>query len=161
MNGKSRLFSHTLMAVFVSGSLLVAYSPSIAQSLPIHLQQGGGVSLGWIWLVVICTSIWVLVDASNIGARKGLIKGVADMGPFAWFVCSLLLWIIAFPMYLAKRGAIKAAAQSSSAPAAQRASMPPPVTEPTNLKNCPFCAEPIRAEAIKCKHCSSDLSAKA
>ena len=24
-------------------------------------------------------------------------------------------------------------------------------------KSCPFCAEPIRAEAIKCKHCGSEL----
>jgi energy-coupling factor transporter transmembrane protein EcfT len=28
-------------------------------------------------------------------------------------------------------------------------------------KKCPFCAEPIRAEAVKCKHCGSDLASSA
>ena len=29
--------------------------------------------------------------------------------------------------------------------------------DPADLRDCPFCAEPIRVAAIKCKHCGSDL----
>jgi hypothetical protein len=65
-------------------------------------------------LVVIGTSIWVAIDASHIGARKGLIKGSGNMGPVGWFVCCLLIWIIGFPVYLAKRSEIKAAAAASN-----------------------------------------------
>lgn len=69
-----------------------------------------------IWLVIIGTSIWVAIDASNIGARRGLIKGLGNMGPAGWFFSCLLLWIIGFPVYLAKRSAIKAAAVGSNVP---------------------------------------------
>jgi hypothetical protein len=31
--------------------------------------------------------------------------------------------------------------------------------EDEGMRACPYCAEPIRIQAIKCKHCSSDLSA--
>jgi hypothetical protein len=56
-----------------------------------------------IWIVVIASSIWVLVDARSIGVQKGQIRGIANMGPVGWFFFCMLLWIIGFPMYLAKR----------------------------------------------------------
>jgi hypothetical protein len=55
-----------------------------------------------IW-IVIGTSIWVLLDARAIGIKRGQIKGLANMGPVGWFLASLGMWIIAFPLYLAKR----------------------------------------------------------
>lgn len=30
---------------------------------------------------------------------------------------------------------------------------------PAGLKRCPYCAEDVKVEAIKCKHCGSDLTA--
>lgn len=62
---------------------------------------------GIIVLIVLGTSIWVLVDAKSIGVKKGQIKGMGNMGPWAWFFVCLLLWIIGFPFYLAKRGEFK------------------------------------------------------
>lgn len=56
------------------------------------------------FIVVLGTSIWVLVDTKAIGVKKGQLKGVADLGPWGWFFVCLLLWIIGFPFYLAKRG---------------------------------------------------------
>jgi len=47
-------------------------------------------------IIVIGTSIWVLVDASQRRLGKG-------ESAIVWFISCLLLWIIAFPWYLGKR----------------------------------------------------------
>ena len=60
-----------------------------------------------IFLVIIASSIWVLVDAKTIGVRKGQIKGMGNLGPWGWFFVCLFLWLIGFPFYLAKRGEFK------------------------------------------------------
>ena len=62
------------------------------------------------WLIIIMSSIWVFFDSKEIGAKKGLITGFANMGPVGWFFSCLFLWLIGFPMYLATRSRIKAAA---------------------------------------------------
>lgn len=69
-------------------------------------------------IVVVITSFWVLIDAKSIGVRKGLISGMGNMGPWTWFIGCLGLWILAFPLYLAKRGAFKQALAQTAQPSA-------------------------------------------
>lgn len=56
-----------------------------------------------VYVTVIVSSIWVFLDAKKIGVRKGQVSGICNMGPGAWFLTNLFLWIIAFPAYLVKR----------------------------------------------------------
>jgi len=57
-----------------------------------------------ILLVVIGTSIWVAVDTSRLGVKRGCLGGgFVDMGPVGWFFAVLLIWIIGFPIYLVTR----------------------------------------------------------
>ena len=60
-----------------------------------------------ILIAVVATSIWVAVDASTIGVKKGQLKGLGNMGPVGWIFVCLLLWIVGFPFYLAKRPELK------------------------------------------------------
>lgn len=60
-----------------------------------------------ILIVVLGTSIWVAVDAATIGVKSGQIKGLGNMGPAGWFFACLLIWIVGFPFYLAKRPEFK------------------------------------------------------
>jgi hypothetical protein len=67
----------------------------------------------FIFLVVVVTTIWVAVDASNIGMTRGRMGGGSlDMGPASWFFCCLLLWIVAFPCYLIARSKFTTLASS-------------------------------------------------
>jgi hypothetical protein len=67
-----------------------------------------------ILLVILGTSIWVLFDARAIGVKKGMVKGLANMGPWGWFFVTLFLWIVGFPAYLAMRGKYKKISQQAS-----------------------------------------------
>jgi hypothetical protein len=57
---------------------------------------------------VCLTSIWVAHDASRLGA------GRVGLSPVSWFLLCLLVWIVAFPLYLVFRPKIKAATAAAS-----------------------------------------------
>lgn len=65
-----------------------------------------------IWALVIGTSIWVYFDAKALEIPKEGIDEVGGQqvettGPVGWAVFCLVLWIVAFPLYLIKRGKYK------------------------------------------------------
>jgi len=55
------------------------------------------------WPIIIVTSLWVFFDAKRIGIKKGQITGIANLGPGGWLIACLLLWVVAFPIYVVKR----------------------------------------------------------
>lgn len=61
----------------------------------------------WILVIVLASAFWVLIDASNMGVKKGQLTGIANLSPLGWFFACLGLWIIAFPLYLSKRPELK------------------------------------------------------
>ena len=94
-------------------------------------------------LVVVGTTIWVGVDATRREWGGGL-------GPGSWVVFCLLFWIVAFPVYLVKRG--KAPLKDGIAPAAPTAA--PDVD--AMYRECPYCKEPMRRDAGTCPHCRKE-----
>ena len=66
-------------------------------------------------LVIAGTSIWVLIDSVHIGAKRDRSAGMAGTSPAAWFFGCLLMWIVAFPLYLFSRDKIKVAAAGRNA----------------------------------------------
>jgi len=75
---------------------------------------------GFVFVVVLGTAIVVAADAATIGAKRGLVSGLADMGPGGWFLACLLVWIVATPLYLVKRRELKAAVEAERARSGQR-----------------------------------------
>ncbi len=73
------------------------------------------VSVGFL----LVSAVWVYIDAKSIGARKGLVGGLADNSPLVWAVGTVLMWIVVVPIYLANRGRIQHAAAVIDRPGSQ------------------------------------------
>lgn len=62
-------------------------------------------------LTVLGTSLWMGFEARSFHYDKRDVKGLGAIDWWAWLVCGLVLWIVAFPLYLVKRGTLKRAGQ--------------------------------------------------
>lgn len=88
-------------------------------------------------LVVVGTTIWVGVDASKRDWSGG-------SGTATWVIGCVLLWIVVFPIYLAKRG---------RAPLKDPPAGPAALPQGARYRECPHCKEPMRRDAEICPHC--------
>lgn len=91
-------------------------------------------------MVLTTTSMWVAVDASNLGAPRDRNLGVAGSSPLAWGLACIVMWIVFFPLYLAKRTKIRAAGLE------HRHGTMRPLSEPAAAgdKECPRSPRPSR-----------------
>jgi hypothetical protein len=89
-------------------------------------QQKRELSMGLVLLIVFFSSIWVYFDAKSNRIAKGLTSGFFNLGPAGWFWVCLLLWIVGFPSYLAKRGSLKrlASERAQNSPSPRASSQP-------------------------------------
>ena len=60
---------------------------------------------GFIFLIVLATSIWAAVDSGKIELRK--YKSGIAVKPAILFIGCLFIWIVVFPWYLSMRYKIK------------------------------------------------------
>lgn len=65
---------------------------------------------------------WVLFDAHEIGASSDLDTGAVRLGPIGWLVLMLVIWLVALPLYIAKRNTIREAALAQPKPSKWRRS---------------------------------------
>ena len=63
-------------------------------------------------LMVLASTLWMYLDSRKLRYDKRDITGLAAMSPGGWLVAGLFLWILAFPLYLASRGKLRAAGQA-------------------------------------------------
>jgi len=91
----------------------------------------------------------------NVDTRRKI-----GIGTFIMVIITGFFWLLAIPFY-SKRCPICEGTNFKSVSSAEKAEKKTLEAESALDKVCPFCAETIKKEALKCKHCGSNLEAEA
>lgn len=117
----------------IFGFLLFALSVVV---VTVVTAKRNGVGIALLYLIGMCVfGFGLVVLTSNITNGNGIASG------FAAFISPLLGLLLALSTSTSERRAVLNG-------------------ESGEFKKCPFCAESVRNEAVKCKHCGSDLNAQ-
>jgi hypothetical protein len=66
-------------------------------------------------VLALAVAIWMYADAASIKREKNLPSGPGGTSPGEWFIGGALLWIVALPLYIVRRGEAKSRQPLSAA----------------------------------------------
>lgn len=129
---------------FIVLALLLAFSWGMGQAPASELNTFGTIMATAFF--VLAPAMYFLPTYEAASRKHPNIGAIAAVNAFLGW--TLVGWVVAIAW------ALKRAEPVIIVPAA-----PVPTAAATRL--CPFCAEEIKAEAVKCKHCGSEIPAAA
>lgn len=132
---------------------LAAYGFSMGQ-LPPHELNGFGKLMAFSFFIT-APALYLLPTFEAWKNQHSSLGALALLNVFLGW--SLLGWVAAL-VWAFKKPAPVYVAPPSAPPVVSKPS--PEVKPARETKACPFCAEDILVEAIKCKHCGSNLASQ-
>jgi hypothetical protein len=100
------------MSRMIAGSLALIACGILLNAVFIYFELMTPAEIGF-YVFIMATSVWVYWDATKIGIKDDSPSGkteslrIKGVGPFGWAFCCLVVWIVAFPLYLIKRPGYK------------------------------------------------------
>jgi hypothetical protein len=138
---------------FLLLAFLVAYSFSMGQIPPSGLNAFG--KFAAFSFFIAAPALYLLPTCEAWKNQHPNLTAIALVNIFLGW--SLLGWVVAVVWAYKKPEPTIAIAPP---PVQEPAPSPPPRQQQRETKKCPFCAEDVLVQAIKCKHCGSTLTAQ-
>jgi hypothetical protein len=141
------------------GSFLGIFALGLLALISFAIGQGTNGIAGLMTIVFFASSIALYFSPSWVAHRRGHTSAVAITVLNVLLGWTVLGWIGALVWAYSGRakGQTHEIRQKWDEGSANRPTAPAPKAPSSDEKACPFCAETVKAAAIKCKHCGSDL----